>query len=60
MQRAEPVSARDLPRKVPAFFTDLKAENWGRIDGRFVCVDYGLHLLHEHGMTSRMRSVRWD
>lgn len=60
MQRAQPATSKQLPRKVPAFFTDLKAENWGIIDGRPVCVDYGLHLLHEHGMTTRLRVARWD
>lgn len=59
MQRAQPVTVKDLPKKVPAFFTDLKAENWGRIGNRFVCVDYGLHLLHEYGMTKRLRAARW-
>lgn len=49
----------DLPKSVPAFMTDLKPENWGWLDGRWVCLDYGLHLLHEHGMTSRMRKANW-
>lgn len=48
-----------LPDKVPAFFTDLKAENWGIYEGRPVCLDYGLHLMLELGMTKRMRKARW-
>lgn len=59
MQRAKPVSVDELPKLVPVFFTDLKAENWGLIGKRYVCVDYGLHLLHERGMTKRMRRAYW-
>lgn len=60
MKKCERVSARGLPRKVPAFFADLKAENWGWYEDRFVCLDYGLHLLHEYGMTKRMRVANWE
>lgn len=30
-----------LPKKLPAFLTDLKTENFGLIDNQLVCVDYG-------------------
>ena len=60
MKRCEVATARCLPDKVPAFFTDLKAENWGFLDGRPVCLDYGNHLLYERGMTTRMRKARWS
>lgn len=33
------------PREVPAFFTDLKYDNWGWIGNRFVCHDFG--FLHK-------------
>jgi len=59
MKRCEPARLGELPARVPAFFTDLKAENWGLFEGRFVCLDYGNHLLFEHGMTKRMRKVDW-
>lgn len=60
MKKCTVATARELPRKVPAFFTDLKAENWGWYEDRFVCLDYGLHLLHELGMTKRMRTANWE
>lgn len=60
MKKAKAVTAEELPKLVPAFFTDLKAENWGKLGKRFVCVDYGLHLLLEHGMTKRMRKANWN
>lgn len=31
----------ERPKSVPAFFTDLKRDNWGWIGNRFVCHDYG-------------------
>jgi hypothetical protein len=59
-RKCELVTARQLPKKVPAFFTDLKAENWGLLNGRAVCFDYGCNLLMERGMTERLRIARWD
>lgn len=59
MKRAKPIPRAKLPAKVPAFFTDLKPENWGLYQGRPVCVDYGNQLLLEEGMTKRMRKVDW-
>lgn len=33
---------KKAPRRVPAFLQDhLKLENWGEVDGRAVCLDYG-------------------
>lgn len=59
MRKCEPSNVRSLPDKVPAFFTDLKAENWGFYEGRPVCFDYGNHLMLERGMTTKMRKARW-
>lgn len=43
--RTKPVTLSALPEKVPAFFTDKKVGNWGRLpDGRVVCHDYALLL----------------
>src|SRR6185437_13604034 len=60
MRRTMPVSINDLPKHVPAFFTDLKAENFGRMDGRIVCHDYGFHRFIERGMTKKMRLANWE
>ena len=41
MRRTKPITERIWRRlEVPAFFNDLKPENWGLIDGRPVCHDY--------------------
>lgn len=58
-KRTERLPASRLPKQVPTFFTDLKAENWGDLNGKAVCHDYGYHLLMEKGMSKRMRKVEW-
>lgn len=60
MRKCEPARREELPDKVPAFFTDLKPENFGRLDGRIVCLDYGYHRFFEFGMTKRLRKADWD
>lgn len=52
--------AYTYPTEIPAFFTDIKGENFGMLDGRFVCHDYANNLLMENGMTKKMRKVNWD
>ncbi len=59
MRRTTKVEARDLPTHVPAFFTDLQPCNFGWMDGRIVCHDYGWHRLIERGMTKKMRRATW-
>lgn len=59
MVRTRPVRIEEMPQKIPAFFTDMKIENWGMLDGRIVCHDYGIHLLIEKGLTKRMIKAKW-
>lgn len=59
MHRTVPAANCDFPRKVPRFFTDLKRANWGRLDGKLVCHDYGVNLLMEEGMTSKLKVAKW-
>lgn len=40
-QRAEPVRRGELPKRLPSILVDLKLENFGMIEGRLVCIDYG-------------------
>lgn len=46
----------ELPKRVPALFTDLKRENWGKLKGRIVCHDYGNLLL---GKGFEMVKAKW-
>lgn len=59
MRRTSAATRDDFPKKIPAFFTDTKLENWGRLNGQLVCHDYGIHLLMERGMTNDMRCAKW-
>lgn len=59
MKRVEHAPSHMLPDRLPAFFTDFKPSNYGFYEGRVVCCDYGSHLLHEVGMTKRVRRVDW-
>lgn len=58
-QRIENV--RDLPEKVPAFLNhDLKTTNWGLLDGRPVCHDYGNSVLAKYGVNSeKLVKAKW-
>lgn len=49
----------NFPERMPAFLCDFKSENYGILDGRLVCHDYGMHLMLENGMTKRMRKADW-
>ena len=49
-------SDRQIPKKIPAFFTDVKTDNWGMLKGHPVCHDFGYHLLMEKGMSNKMKS----
>lgn len=39
------VNKKKYPKKIPAFFTDLKMSNFGWIGDRFVCCDYSSDLI---------------
>jgi hypothetical protein len=57
--RTQPARPHEYPKQVPAFMTDLKRANWGRLGNRLVAHDYGLTLLMENGMSKRMRKADW-
>jgi hypothetical protein len=58
--RTFPIEKRSLPSKVPHIFTDLKIGNWGWLDGRPVCHDYGTMLCRLFGKhAERLRKADW-
>lgn len=57
MQRTTP--AKNFPDKIPAFFTDTKKNNFGMIGKRFVCHDYGTHMMCNSGLTKRLIKTEW-
>lgn len=58
-QKTTPASR--YPKKLPRFLSDHKPENYGMIGNRFVCHDYGTHLMGEWGIPamSKLRTVSW-
>ena len=41
MRKTEPITDAEMPEKVPTFLDDVKSQNWGRMDDKIVCHDYG-------------------
>jgi len=62
MARTEPLRDKELPKKVPSMFCDIKRSNWGLFEGRPVCHDYGnnrtLTIAGKHG--SRLVKTSWE
>ena len=50
----------DLPKRIPSFFTDLKAINWGEYEGRPVCHDYGTMSVINTKGTKMVKAVWRD
>lgn len=59
MERTSLPRPQDFPKRMPAFLTDFKRTNYGMLNGRLVCHDYGTNLLIENGLTKRMRIADW-
>lgn len=59
-RRTTPARDSELPNKLPGFLSDFKPENYGMLDGKFVCHDYGLvWALGLSLATKRTQSVVW-
>lgn len=58
-----PLPPGAFPKQLPNFFTDLRLNNFGRLDGRVVAHDYGLHSVMGRGLSrGRLANVpktRW-
>ena len=59
-KRTQPIGALKLPTRIPSIFADDKAENWGVLNGRIVCHDYGNHSGYKIISNAwRQRPARW-
>lgn len=56
MRRTEPVPMARLPKSMPEMLTDLKPSNYGLLDGRVVCHDYG--FINKE-LNTKLRTVEW-
>jgi hypothetical protein len=60
MDRTSPLREREEPRTLPGWLVDTKRDNYGVIEGRVVCHDYGLpRLLDRVPGASKHRRVEW-
>lgn len=58
-ERTSPLQS--APKRIPSFFTDVGSSNWGTLEGRPVCHDYGYNDLLTGGFRQgRMRPVSKD
>lgn len=58
-RRVEPLRRSELPKRIPAFLTDTKLENFGMLEGRVVCFDYGTLGFSLRSATKRMVKADW-
>jgi hypothetical protein len=47
------------PPRLPAFLTDTKRSNYGMLNGKFVCHDYGTNVAMSLGLVQRERKAEW-
>ncbi len=58
-KKAEKIPKSQYPKTLPAFFTDLKYDNFGMIEDKFVCIDYGTMNLVRNIFTKKMQKANW-
>lgn len=56
---ARDIEDSECPEQVPAFFSDIKKENWGIYNNLPVCRDYGRTLLVDKGLSNKLRKAEW-
>jgi hypothetical protein len=61
MKKTMPLTVDQFPDEIPAFFGDIKLENFGMLDGRVVCHDYGtgFHENPRSGNRKVKKGVDW-
>lgn len=50
---------KELPEELPAFFCDIKKDNFGIYNDLVVCRDYGNSYLIDNGANKRMKKAEW-
>lgn len=60
-KKVETGRKKDYPKKIPAFFSDCKYTNYGWLDNKFVCVDYGSFVSTSlnHKWSQRLKKAEW-
>lgn len=58
--RTTPAGVSEYPDKIPAVFVDTKRQNFGMLNGEFVCHDYGfMNIRTLVGSSKKMSNVEW-
>jgi hypothetical protein len=57
--RVEQIPRKQYPKKIPDFFHDTKYQNFGMLNGKFVCFDYGTMNLIRENWNKKMVKVDW-
>lgn len=56
-KKVSPIRKEELPKKVPEFLTDIQLKNYGILNGKFVCFDYGLTIPR---VSLKLKKATWD
>lgn len=48
-----------FPKIIPDYLSDIKVDNFGWLNGKFVCLDYAGNNLLTKGLSSKMKKVKW-
>jgi hypothetical protein len=59
MDRTLPAPRSKYPEKMPAWLGDYKYSNFGLLQGRLVCHDYGSFVNQSNGVNGKMRKADW-
>ena len=58
-KRVDMIPKKEYPKELPGFFTDTKYGNFGLLDNKFVCFDFGCFNVWESIKTNKTRKVKW-
>lgn len=58
-KKTKPLTEKQLPDKMPVFFTDIKRGNIGLYKGHPCVHDYGRNLIVQRGLSSRLKTIDW-
>lgn len=58
-RKTVPIPTKQLPKKIPFYLSDIKPENFGLLDGKIVCIDYGTVLSAIRQAPNRLITPKW-
>jgi hypothetical protein len=59
MDRTLPAPRSKYPKRMPEWIGDYKYSNFGLLNGRLVCHDYGSFVNQSNGINEKMRKADW-